>query len=93
MPISYGSNQKQLKIGSISLNSDGSMTINVQYGYVENSIFMAYVDRAFNIIKADADVILNALPSSNGLTRRQDFSNCIYEYLMANSLIETGEIT
>ena len=89
MPISYGLNEKQFKIGSIALNRDGTMIVNGQFGYIENGIFQVYIDKSFNISKEDSDSILD-LPAQEGMSRRQDFSSSIYKYLTDNNIIEQG---
>lgn len=91
MPISYGLHEKQFKISLVTLNADGSIAITGKFGYIENGDFQGYIDKTFTLNKEDADPILDGLPN-NELTRRQDFSLSIYQYLINNNFIEQGQI-
>ena len=78
-------------IGSIALNKDGTMVIVGQFGYVENGLFVGYKDKSFILNKQDSDIILDVNPDTS-LSRRQDFSLAVYNYLLNNNLIDQGQI-
>ena len=92
MPISYGNVEKQLKILPISLNIDGTATVIVKYGFVENEVFSPYAEKSVHITKEGVDAVLDSAPTPT-LTRREDLSLAVYNYLIDNDLVESGQVS
>jgi hypothetical protein len=92
MPISYGSYEKQLKLLPIILNLDGSADITLKYGFIDNGSFMAFDEKVVKISPEGVRSVLDIQANTN-LTRRDDLSLAIYNYLVANNLVEPGQIS
>lgn len=92
MPISYGSYEKQLKLLPIVLNLDGSADVTLKYGFIDNGVFTAFGEKAVKISPEGVSSVLD-IPPQPGLTRRDDLSLAVYNYLVANNLVEPGQIS
>ena len=92
MPIQYGTYTKQLKLLPLSLLDDGSATVTVRFGYSSNGSFEAATTQVFYMPAEAVEAVLDAEPVG-GLTRRDDLSLAIYQYLVTNGLVEAGEIS
>lgn len=93
MPITYGTYTKQLKLLPLVLNSEGTAVITVRYGYVrDGEDFVDVSAGQFNIDSATVSSILDA-PPTPGLTRRDDLSLAIYQYLVTQGFVEEGQIS
>lgn len=93
MPVTYGTFTKQLKLLPLVLHDTGSASITVRFGYVgDDGVFTATTSDTFNIPESDVSLILDA-PPMNGLTRRNDLSLAVYQYLVLNGLVPQGEIS
>lgn len=93
MPVTYGTYQKQMKLLPLTLNDDGSASVVVRYGFVdETGIFDPVTAQTFNILPADVSTVLDAAPTA-GLSRRDDLSFAIYTYLVTSGLIAQGTIS
>lgn len=92
MPISYGTYDMQLKLLPLVLHEHGGADVTVRYGFVVDGEFRATSQRMFTINASDVSTILDADPTP-GLTRRDDLSLAVYAYLVAQGLVEAGEIS
>jgi len=92
MPISYGSFDRQLKLLPLVLHDHGGADVTVRYGFVIDGEFQSTSQRSFSINAADVSTILDAPPTA-GLSRRDDLSLAVYAYLVAQGLVEAGEIS
>lgn len=92
MPISYGTYDMQLKLLPLVLFDHGGAEVTVRYGFVIDGEFRATSQRSFTISADDVSLILDAPPTA-GLTRRDDLSLAVYAYLVAQGLVEAGEIS
>ncbi len=93
MPTTYGTYTKQVKLLPLALHSDGSASISVRWGFQpENGEWAPFGEQQFQIPADDVSAILDATPRE-GLTRRDDLSLCVYEYLVSKKKIEAGEIS
>lgn len=93
MPITYGSFQKQLKLLPLVLHDNGKATIAVRFGFVgEDGVFTATTNQSFDM---EADIVSSILdaPPTPGMTRRDDLSFAIYQYLVTHGLVEAGDIS
>ena len=91
MPISYGMFEKQMKLLPIVLNTDGSASVTVRIGYVENDVFNTVSESIYPMSPLDVSSALDA-PPITGLTRRDDLSFAIYSHLVAAGLVQPGSI-
>lgn len=93
MPIHYGSYSKQLKLLPLTLLDDGSATCTARFGFVgDDGVFQCVEGTTFTFDAATVSSILDAAPV-NGLTRRDDLSLAIYQYLVQHGLVEAGTIS
>ena len=93
MPVTYGSYIKQLKLLPVVLNSDGTALITVRYGYVgSDNVFVEANSDTFKMEPQIVASILDAPPTA-GMTRRDDLSLAIYQYLVSQGLVQTGDIS
>lgn len=93
MPVTYGTYTKQLKLLPLTLQADGYASIVVRWGYVgDDDVFNETSMSTFIIQPADVNLILDA-PPTPGLTRRDDLSLAVYQYLVTNGLVEAGAIS
>lgn len=91
MPITYGHYTKQVKLLPLTLHANGSATISVRWGF-HNGTWQPFTEQQFNISAEDVSEILDA-PPVEGMTRRDDLSIAVYQYLVNKGLIEAGEIS
>lgn len=92
MPISYGVFEKQLKLLPLILYADGSASIAVRFGYVDNNEFTPTTEKTFNISPIDVSSILDTIPTPT-LTRRNDLALAVYTYLVTHGLVEPGIVS
>jgi hypothetical protein len=93
MPITYGQYTKQIKLLPLILDAAGGAKITVRYGYVGiDNQFIPFTDSTFNMDPTTVGSVLDATPIP-GLTRRDDLTFAIYNYLVAAGLVEAGIIT
>lgn len=93
MPIQYGSYSKQLKLLPLTLLEDGSATCTARFGFVgEDGVFQCTEGTTFAFDAATVSLILDAEPTA-GLSRRDDLSLAIYQYLVTHGLVEAGTIS
>lgn len=93
MPITYGGYTKVMKLLPLTLYADGGASVTVRFGYVGvDSVFNPSTESTFAFSPEVVSSILDA-PPTPGLSRRDDLSFAIYQYLVAIGSIPAGEIT
>jgi hypothetical protein len=93
MPITYGSYTKQVKLLPLTLNSDGSAVVAVRWGFQsDQNDWTPVSEQQFYITPEEVSSILDSEPRL-GMTRRDDLSLSVYEYLVQSSKIGPGEIS
>lgn len=93
MPVSYGNYQKQLKLLPLTLYDSGGASIVVRCGFVgDDGIFNPTSEQTFSIDAASVSSILDSQPVT-GLSRRDDLSLAVYQYLVTNGLVAAGTIS
>jgi len=94
MPISYGSTYtKQLKLLPVILAEDGTAVCTARFGFENSSgTFTVVETKTFTFDAAAVSTILDTNPTP-GLSRRDDLSLAIYQYLVTHGLVEAGTIS
>jgi hypothetical protein len=93
MPISYGNVEMQAKLLPLILNDNGSATVTARMGYTDSSnVFTPISQQTFTIESSDVSQILDVSPVA-GLTRRDDLSLAVYNYLVSKGLMSQGTIS
>lgn len=93
MPVTYGTYTKQLKLLPLLLEQDGTATLTVRFGYVsDDQEFTESTASAYKFSQEEVQSILDAEPTP-GMTRRDDLSFALYQYLVQSGKIPPGSIS
>jgi hypothetical protein len=93
MPVTYGTYQKQLKLLPLTLHAEGGATLSVRFGYVDSAgNYTPSTEQQFTFSSEDVSTILDQNPVP-GLSRRDDLSLALYQYLVTNNKIPAGDIS
>ena len=93
MPITYGNYTKQLKLLPLVLYPDGSASVTVRFGFVgESGDFQATTEKTVNCTPEQVSAILDTGPIE-GMTRRDDLSFAVYQWLVESGNLEAGQIS
>jgi hypothetical protein len=92
MPISIKSVDLEYILLPISLFPDGTCSVTVRKGYKDNGEFVTIEGNTVIISELDVSAMLDSLPTA-GLTRREDMSLAVYQYLADNNHVEAGIIS
>lgn len=93
MPITYGQFTKIVRLLPLTLDAAGGATISLRYGFTSSGgQFIPYNEAQFTLDSIAVSSVLDANPTPN-LTRRDDLSLAVYQYLVTNGLIEAGIVS
>lgn len=93
MPVTYGSYVKQLKLLPLVLEAEGGAVLTIRYGYVgADGNFQPNTTQQYQFQPEEVQSILDTSPIP-GMSRRDDLSFALYQYLVQTGKIPAGEIT
>jgi len=76
------------KMLPVLLAADGSSTISLRTGYISaDGSFTGMTEKVVVLSPAQTNEILGGMPEA-GLTRREDMSKAVYQYMLDNGHVE-----